>query len=136
MTIETAVDARRLPVAILVAATMGSGLSACSGGDDTSSGTVSAHPPTTAASSSRQRPRQLRLPSVGVVVVTRQPYGLLIYDRATQGKRFALSGAQAGECLSFIRANPGASKRDLRAACPGEAEARAVTAGAATSTGP
>jgi hypothetical protein len=73
---------------------------------------------------------------VGVVVVTRQPYGLLIYDRATQGKRFALSGAQAGECLSFIRANPGASKRDLRAACPGEAEARSVTAGAATSTGP
>jgi hypothetical protein len=137
VTIETAVDAGRLPAAILAAATIGCGLSACSGGDDTSSGTVSAHRPTTAAAAgSRQRPRQLRLPSVGVVVVTRQPDGLLLYDRATQGKRFVLSGAQVGECLSFIRANPGASKRDLRAACPGEAKAQSGTPGAATSTGP
>jgi len=106
-------------VVILVAATVGCGLSACSGGGGTSSARDSAHSPTPAAGTARPHARQLRLPSVGIVVVARRPDGLLIYDRATHGKRFSLSGLQAGECLSFLRANPGASKRDVRAACPG-----------------
>jgi hypothetical protein len=119
VTTKTAVDAG--PVVILVAATVavGCGLSACSGGGGTSSATVSGQPRTTAAGTARPPARQLRLPSVGIVVVTRRPDGLLIYDRATHGKRFSVSGLQAGECLSFLRANPGASKRDVRAACPG-----------------
>ena len=45
----------------------------------------------------------------------------MIRDRATRGKRFFLSGMQAGECLSYLKANPGASAKDVRAACPGEA---------------
>jgi hypothetical protein len=47
-------------------------------------------------------------------------YGTVIVDRGTLGKRFSLSGVQAGECLSFLRANPHPSDTDVRAACPGE----------------
>jgi hypothetical protein len=47
--------------------------------------------------------------------------GIVIRDRATRGKRFFLTGIQAGECLSYLKANPNASVSDVRAACPGEA---------------
>jgi hypothetical protein len=62
-----------------------------------------------------------RLPSVGAVVVRREPRtGITIRDRSTHGKRFFLAGIQAGECLSYLKANPSASASDVRAACPGE----------------
>lgn len=73
---------------------------------------------------------------MGIVVVTRGRYGVVIYDRETQGRRFTLSGFQAGECLNFLRANPRASEHDVRAACPGEAVAKSITTRAATSPGP
>jgi hypothetical protein len=64
----------------------------------------------------------LRLPSVGEVVVRREPrQGIVLRDQTTHGKRFFLSSLQAGECLSFLRANPSAAESDVRAACPGEA---------------
>jgi len=53
--------------------------------------------------------------------------GIVIRDRATHGKRFLLTGMQAGECLSYLRANPGASASDVRAACPGEVVAAAAS---------
>jgi hypothetical protein len=60
------------------------------------------------------------LPSVGEVIVRQEPrQGMVIRDRATHGKRFFLSGIQAGECLSYLRANPGAPAKDVRAVCPG-----------------
>jgi hypothetical protein len=63
----------------------------------------------------------LRLPSVGDVVVRREPRkGIVLRDQATHGKHFFLSAMQAGECLSYLKANPSASERDVRAACPGE----------------
>lgn len=73
---------------------------------------------------------------MGIVAVKRGRYGIVIYDRETQGRRFTLSGVQASECLSFLHANPGASERDVRAACPGEAVARSITTRTATSPGP
>jgi hypothetical protein len=60
-----------------------------------------------------------KLPSVGEVIIQRGTYGFLIVDRATRGKRFTLSGVQAGECLSFLKTNPNPSDTDVRAACPG-----------------
>jgi hypothetical protein len=60
-----------------------------------------------------------KLPSVGEVIIQRGVYGTVIVDRATRGKRFSLSGVQAGECLSFLKANPNPSDADVRAACPG-----------------
>jgi hypothetical protein len=60
-----------------------------------------------------------KLPSVGEVVIQGGPYGTQIIDRATRGKRFSLSGVQAGECRSFLKANPHPSGADVRAACPG-----------------
>jgi hypothetical protein len=63
----------------------------------------------------------LRLPSVGEVVVRREPrQGIVLRDKATHGKRFFLSTIQAGECLSYLKANPTAAESDVRAACPGE----------------
>jgi hypothetical protein len=75
-------------------------------------------------SSTRQAPNRPSatsgtLPSVGEVIIQRGVYGTLIVDRATRGKRFSLSGVQAGECLSFLKANPNPSDADVRAACPG-----------------
>jgi type IV secretory pathway protease TraF len=62
----------------------------------------------------------LRLPLVGSVVVVREPRaGMIIFDRATRGKRFYLYGIQARECLSFLKANPHPSRADFSAACPG-----------------
>jgi hypothetical protein len=59
--------------------------------------------------------------SVGVVLVRREAReGLVIRDRTTRGRRFFLTGIQAGECLSYLRANPAASAKDVRVACPGE----------------
>jgi hypothetical protein len=63
------------------------------------------------------------VPHVGTVVISHLPL-LVIHDRATKGRRFYLEGVQAGECLSFLKANPTPSATDVRAACPGT-----VTAG-------
>jgi hypothetical protein len=56
-----------------------------------------------------------------VIVRREMRKGIVIRDRATRGKRFLLTGMQAGECLSYLKANPKASESDVRAACPGEA---------------
>jgi hypothetical protein len=70
-----------------------------------------------------------RLPSVGAVIVRREPRkGITIRDRSTHGKRFFLAGFQAGECLSYLKANPNASESDVRAACPGERKQTAAQA--------
>jgi hypothetical protein len=44
---------------------------------------------------------------------------LVIRDQSTHGRRFYIEGIQASECLSFLKANPEPSERDVRAACPG-----------------
>jgi hypothetical protein len=103
---------------VVVAVVLACTLSACSGGSRSSS------PPTartgTDASATAEDVR--RLPAVGDVIVRQEPrQGTVIRDRATHGKRFFLSGIQAGECLSFLKANPRAAAKDVRAACPGEA---------------
>gem|GEM_PF-3936778 len=56
-----------------------------------------------------------------MIVRREERKGIVIHDRATRGKRFLLTGIQAGECLSYLKANPSASAKDVRAACPGEA---------------
>ena len=131
--VRTARSAGRRPAVILVAATVACGLSACSGAGGKSSATSSAHdsPTAAAASSSRVRP----LPDVGSIVIAHGRQGLVIRDRATHGRRFYLSGAQAGECLNFLAANPAASPRDVRAACPGETRARLRNDSSTTSSG-
>jgi len=58
------------------------------------------------------------VPHIGAVVITYLPL-LVIRDQSTQGRSFYLTGVQASECLSFLKANPAASERDVRAACPG-----------------
>jgi hypothetical protein len=63
-----------------------------------------------------------RLPKVGEVIVRRAGSELLIVDRGTGGRRFFLSGLAAGECLSFIKANPSAAATSLAAACPNTIE--------------
>ena len=102
-------------VSIVVLASVGS---ACSGGSSRSSA-----PPTTVtgADSDAATGQIQTLASVGEVIVRRGRQGIVIRDGRTHGKRFFLSGIQAGECLSYLKANPGAPARDLRAACPGEA---------------
>jgi hypothetical protein len=58
---------------------------------------------------------------VGDVIGRGEPQeGTVIRDRATHGKRFYLTGFQASECLSYLKANPAAPARDVRAACPGK----------------
>jgi hypothetical protein len=65
---------------------------------------------------------------LGDVVVRREAQrGIVIRDRATRGKRFLLTGIQAGECLSYLKANPSAPAKDVRAACPGWVVATART---------
>lgn len=61
-----------------------------------------------------------RIPGIGDVVIEHGRYGIVIVDQATGGKQFALAGFQAGECLSYIKANPNPSAADIRAACPGQ----------------
>jgi hypothetical protein len=93
-------------------------VSACSGDGRSSSPSSES---TAAATAQPTATTSRTLPSVGEVVVQKEPHqGNVIRDRATGGKRFFLSGIQAGECLSFLRANPGAAGKDVRAACPGE----------------
>jgi hypothetical protein len=104
----------RLAAAVLLIC----GLAGCSGGSSSSS------PPTNVLvrNVSAKTGTVLRLPSVGEVVVRREPReGIVLRDQATHGKRFFLSAIQAGECLSYLKANPNASESDVRAACPGEA---------------
>jgi hypothetical protein len=52
----------------------------------------------------------------------------VLRDEATHGKRFFLSEIQAGECLSYLKANPSAAESDVRAACPGERKQTAAQA--------
>ena len=60
------------------------------------------------------------LPVVGEVVISRtSEHGIVIRDKATNGRRFFLADEQAGECLSFLQSNPGPSRQAVRAACPG-----------------
>jgi hypothetical protein len=62
-----------------------------------------------------------KLPWVGEVVISRSAEkGIVIRDRATAGSGFFLSGVLAGECLSFLEANPGASQQAVESACPDE----------------
>jgi hypothetical protein len=108
----------RLAAAVLVICV----LAGCSGGRSRSSS-----PPTTGVSAKTRA--VLRLPSVGDVVVRRDPrQGIVLRDEATHGKRFFLSAIQAGECLSYLKANPSASESDVRAACPGERKQTAAQA--------
>ncbi|HEX6507699.1 MAG TPA: hypothetical protein VF221_08725 [Chloroflexota bacterium] len=67
------------------------------------------------------------LPFIGQVVIGYGPGGLVISDRATHGRRFALSGMQAGECMSYLKANPTAAEADVRAACPGRVVATSTS---------
>jgi hypothetical protein len=93
-------------------------LAGCSGGRSKSSS-----PPATVLvrNVSAKTGAVLRLPSVGDVVVRRESRkGIVLRDEATHGKRFFLSSIQAGECLSYLKANPSAAESDVRAACPGE----------------
>jgi hypothetical protein len=103
--------------AIVAAVFMACAFSGCSAGERSSSPTSGPNTVTRAQSDAGVR----NLPSVGEVVVRQEPQqGTVIRDRATGGKRFFLSGTQAGECLSFLKANPGAAARDVHAACPGQ----------------
>jgi hypothetical protein len=88
---------------------LGGALVGCSGGSSGSS------PPAGHA--------QKHAPLRDVIVRREAREGIVIRDRATHGKRFLLTGIQAGECLSYLRANPSAPAKDVRAACPGEAVA-------------
>jgi hypothetical protein len=61
------------------------------------------------------------LPWVGEVVIRRSSgKGIVIRDKATGGSRFFLSDEEAGECLSFLDANPNPSRKSMEAACPGQ----------------
>jgi hypothetical protein len=55
---------------------------------------------------------------LGHVVIERRRDGIAILDRATGGRRYAVSGFQAGECLSFLLANAQPSRASIRDACP------------------
>jgi hypothetical protein len=122
---------RRRAVAEGIAASvvLACAVSACSDGTSGSSsppagGSSSSSSPATAETGAGASvpTRQVReLPSVGAVIVRRDPReGTVIRDGATHGKRFLLTGIQASECLSYLKANPAAPVTDVRAACPGE----------------
>jgi hypothetical protein len=77
------------------------------------------------ARSSSAASRTMILPYVGVVVIRSDgKFGLVVADQETNGNRFYLRSMQAGECLSYVRANPAPSASDFRAACPGAAVAK------------
>lgn len=121
-----AVDAGRLPVTMLAAAVAVCGLSACSSGG----GAAAAH--TTTSPTATTQPQ--RIPGVGAVVVRRGAGGLVVVDRETGGRRLRLSGIQAGECLSYLKANPSASPSSVRAACPERRGAQTTGAAASATT--
>jgi hypothetical protein len=116
----------KISAAIVTGVLLAFAVSACSG--DGRSSSPSYESTTAAKAQSNTATAGARtLPSVGEVVVQEEPdQGTVIRDRATGGKRFFLSGIQAGECLSFLKANPGAAAKDVRAACPGQAVAKIV----------
>jgi hypothetical protein len=103
----------------------------CSGGESSRVGTTSAptdSPDTSGASISSTAQDGVgtthvrKLPWLGEVVISRtSEHGIVIRDKATHGSRFALSGEAAGECLSFLEANPEPSRQALESACPGNA---------------
>jgi len=109
-----------LPVTMLAAAVAVCGLSACANG-----GGATAERPTTSRTTTTQ---SQRVPDVGAIVVRRGTRGLVVVDRATGGRRLRLSGIQAGECLSYLKANPSASPSSVRAACPERSGAQTTTA--------
>jgi hypothetical protein len=77
------------------------------------------------ASTATATPRTMILPYVGAVVMRSDiKWGLVIVDQETSGNRFYLRSLQAGECLSYVRANSAPSASDFRAACPGVAIAK------------
>jgi hypothetical protein len=77
------------------------------------------------ARSSSATHRTAIFPYVGTVVIRSDTkLGLVIVDQVTNGNRFYLRSEQAGECLSYLRANPAPSASDFRAACPGVAIAK------------
>jgi hypothetical protein len=60
-------------------------------------------------------------PWVGEVVIMHSSgRGVVIRDKATGGSRFFLSDEEAGECLSFLDANPNPSRNSMEAACSGQ----------------
>jgi hypothetical protein len=115
----------RLGVTILATAAV-CGLSGCSSGSDGAAGARSTSPPTT----TQAQPQ--RIAGVGAVAVRHGTGGLVIVDRATGGRRLHLSGIQAGECLSYLRANPSASESSVRTACPEKRGAQTTGATATT----
>jgi hypothetical protein len=103
---------------IVASVVLACAVSACSDGTSKSSSPPAAE---IGAGASKPTSRVRELPSVGDVIVRRDPReGTVIHDGATHGKRFLLTGIQAGECLSYLKANPTAPARDVRAACPGQ----------------
>jgi hypothetical protein len=91
------------------------GLSSAFAGSSTSS----------TASRSTATTRTMIFPYVGAVVIRSDiKLGLVIVDQETSGNRFYLRSEQAGECLSYVRANPAPSASDFSAACPGVAIAK------------
>jgi len=95
---------------MLAAAVAVSGLSACASGGGATTGRTTTPSITTT--------RLQQVPGVGAIVVRRGPRGLVVVDRATGGRLIHLPGIQAGECLSYLKANPSASPSSARAACP------------------
>jgi hypothetical protein len=112
VTVRAAVgNARRLPVTMLAATVAVCGTSGCSDAN----GRATGH--STSSTTSTQRAAGL-----GIFVVRHATGGLVVVDRATNGRRLRLTGIQAGECLGYLRANPRASAASVRAACPLEHE--------------
>lgn len=103
------VDAGRLSMTMLTAAVAVCGASGCSD----SVGGVAAR-----ATTSPTTPSEHRIAGLGTLVVRHRADGLVVVDRATGGRRLRLSGMQAGECLSYLEANPAAPPSAIRAACP------------------
>jgi hypothetical protein len=78
-----------------------------------------ASPSSQSSTTPELKPRQVRdVPHIGTVIISYSPL-LVIRDQSTQGRAFYLKGIQASECLSFLKANPEPTERDVRAACPG-----------------
>jgi hypothetical protein len=77
-------------------------------------------PAQTAPTSDAASSTLAELPTIGDVIIEHGRYGTVIIDRATHGKQFSLAGFQAGECLSYVKANLNPSAADVRAACPGQ----------------
>jgi hypothetical protein len=107
--------------AVIVSAALACAGSGCSGASSESSSPRATE--TGVGTSAATEDARGRLLLGDVIVQGDRREGTVIRDRATHGKRFLLTGIQASECLSYLKANPAAAARDLRAACPGNAVA-------------